>query len=70
MIHEKNRVITTKKGKGKLPLFCDNGEQVIPIYAGIAVQAGDDGSTNIQGSTENIRGTASFINSCNTRDTN
>ena len=31
-MQEKNRVITTKKGKGKLPLFCGNGEQVIPIY--------------------------------------
>ena len=30
---EKNWVITTKKGKGKLPLFCGNGERVIPIYA-------------------------------------
>ena len=25
--------ITTKKGKGKLPLFNGNGELVIPIYA-------------------------------------
>ena len=24
IIQEKNRVITTKKGKGKLPLFCGN----------------------------------------------
>ena len=30
---EKNCVITTKNGKGKLPLFCGNGERVIPIYA-------------------------------------
>ena len=22
-----------KKGKGKLPIFCDNGEQAILIYA-------------------------------------
>ena len=33
IIQEKNWVITTKKGKGKLPLFCGNGERVIPIYA-------------------------------------
>ena len=32
IIQEKNWVITTKKGKGKLPLFYGNGEQVIPIY--------------------------------------
>ena len=28
---ENNWVITTKKGKGKLPLFCGNKEQIIPI---------------------------------------
>ena len=33
IIQEKNWAITTKKGKGKLPLLCGNGEQVIPIYA-------------------------------------
>ena len=33
IILEKNWVITTKKGKGKLPIFCGNGERVIPIYA-------------------------------------
>ena len=32
IIQEKNWVITTKKGKGKLPLFYGNGERVIPIY--------------------------------------
>ena len=32
IVQEKNCVITTKKGKVKLPLFRDNGEQVIPIY--------------------------------------
>ena len=32
-MQEKKWVITTKKGKGKLPLFCGNGEWVIPIYA-------------------------------------
>ena len=26
-------MITTKKGKGKFPLFRGNGEHVIPIYA-------------------------------------
>ena len=33
-----NLLITTKKGEGKLPLFCGNGERVIPIYVGYAVQ--------------------------------
>ena len=33
IIQEKNWVIAAKKGKGKLPLFCGNGERVIPIYA-------------------------------------
>ena len=33
IIQEKNWVITAKKGKGKLPLFCGNIEQVITIYA-------------------------------------
>ena len=28
----KHRTITIKKGKGKLPLFCGNGERLIPIY--------------------------------------
>ena len=32
IIQEENWVITTKKGKDKLPLFCGNKEQVIPIY--------------------------------------
>ena len=32
-MQENNRLITTKKGKGKLPLFRGNEEQVIPIYA-------------------------------------
>ena len=34
IIQDKNRFILTKKGKGKLPLFCGNGERVILIYAG------------------------------------
>ena len=33
IIQENNWVITTKKGKGKLPLFRGNGERVNPIYA-------------------------------------
>ena len=33
IIQENNRVLTTKKGKGKLPLFCINEKRVIPIYA-------------------------------------
>ena len=33
IMQDNNRVITTKKGKGKLPIFCGNGEQVITIYA-------------------------------------
>ena len=32
MIQDKNRVINTKKGKGKLPLFCSIAEMVILIY--------------------------------------
>ena len=32
IIQENNWVITTKKGKSKLPLFCGNGEPVITIY--------------------------------------
>ena len=31
-LQENNREITTKKGKGKLPLFCGSVEQVIPNY--------------------------------------
>ena len=33
ILHEKNWVITIKKGKGKLPKFCGNREWVITIYA-------------------------------------
>ena len=33
IIQEDNWVTTTKKGKGKLPLFCLNVERGIPIYA-------------------------------------
>ena len=32
IIWKNNWVITTKKGKGQLPLFCGNVEQVITIY--------------------------------------
>ena len=32
IIQENNRIIATQKGKGKLPIFCGNGEQVNPIY--------------------------------------
>ena len=32
IIQENNWVITKKKGNGKLPLFCGNGEWVNPIY--------------------------------------
>ena len=32
IIQDENWAITTKKGNGKLPLFCGNGERVIPIY--------------------------------------
>ena len=32
IIQKNNWVITNKKGKVKLSLFRDNGEQVIPIY--------------------------------------
>ena len=33
IIQEKNQVITTKKGKGKLSLLFGNVEWLIPIYA-------------------------------------
>ena len=33
IMQDNNRVISTKKGKGKLPLFRGNGKWVIPIYA-------------------------------------
>ena len=33
IIQENNRVITTKKGKGKLPIFCGNVEWLILVYA-------------------------------------
>ena len=29
---DNNWVVTTKKDKGELPVFCSNGEWVIPIY--------------------------------------
>ena len=32
IILENTWVITTKKGKGKLPIYCGNRERVIPIY--------------------------------------
>ena len=32
IIQDNNRVITIKKGKGKLPLFHGNVERVIPMY--------------------------------------
>ena len=35
IIQDNNRVITTKKRKGKLPLFCGNVERVMTIYSGI-----------------------------------
>ena len=31
-MQEKNWEITTKKGKGKLPLFRGNGKRGIPMY--------------------------------------
>ena len=31
-MQEKNWIISTKKGKGTIPLFRGNGGQVIPIY--------------------------------------
>ena len=33
IIQENNLLITTKKGKGKLPLFHGNVKREIPIYA-------------------------------------
>ena len=32
MIQEKNWLINTQEGKGKLPLFCGNGDWLIIIY--------------------------------------
>ena len=32
IIQDNKWVITTKKGRGELPLFCGNGEWVIPFY--------------------------------------
>ena len=32
IMQENNRLINAKKGKGKLPSFCGNGEGVIIIY--------------------------------------
>ena len=32
IIQENNRLITTKKGKGELPLFGGNRQHIIPIY--------------------------------------
>ena len=37
-------VITTKKGKGKLPLFCGNVDWVITIYGGVG--GGGEGCVN------------------------
>ena len=42
-MQEKNRVITTKNGKGKLSLFFGNGERVIPIYAVAPIHVGGCG---------------------------
>ena len=33
IMQDNNMVTTIKKVKSKLPLFCGNGERVIPIYA-------------------------------------
>ena len=33
IMQENNRLITKKKGKGKLPLFHGNGKRLIPIYS-------------------------------------
>ena len=35
IMQDNNWFIITKNGKGNLPLFCGNGEQVIPIYASL-----------------------------------
>ena len=34
MMHKEIWVISNKKDKGKLPLFCGSRERVIPIYDG------------------------------------
>ena len=35
IIQENNWIITIKKAKGKLPLFCGNGERLLPIYSAV-----------------------------------
>ena len=32
IVQVNNWVITIQKGEGRLPLFCGNGEWVIPVY--------------------------------------
>ena len=44
-----------KKGKGKLPLFCGNGERVIPIYAVMSEQYYDSLSIKMVCITVNLR---------------
>ena len=45
IIQENNKVITIRKGKGKLPLFCGYGERIIPIYGERNTQWGPGGET-------------------------
>ena len=56
IMHEKKWVITTKKGKGKLPLFCGNGERVITIYASEARKKFDRKASVYQESIGEILG--------------
>ena len=44
MIQDKIWSLPPKKGKGKLPLFCGNGERVNPIYG---VEIGDRFGPNV-----------------------
>ena len=37
-----------KKGKGKLPIFCGNGEPVIPVYARWSGRSGAGGSWRVE----------------------
>ena len=37
-----------KKGKGKLPIFCGNGEPVIPVYARWSGRSGTGGSWRVE----------------------
>ena len=49
-----------KKGKGKLTLFCGNGEQVISIYGGAVIMVVEDLNANIKEPEGNRRDKATL----------